>query len=169
LNINPLKALSSVEENERVEVKIQLQFESKRGGAEIRIEISSKDVKNDIIKEIEELSGQKLLSCYQCGKCSAGCPMVEAMDILPNQIIRLLQLGQVDDVKDSKTIWICASCLTCEARCPKGVDLSKIMEAVRVLLLRKGVDFIEVSKLSDDELEEAPQQLLVCGSRKFTR
>jgi heterodisulfide reductase subunit C len=169
LNINPLKALPSVEENARVEVKIQLQFESKRGGAEIRIEISSKDVKNDIIKEIEELSGQKLLSCYQCGKCSAGCPMVEAMDILPNQIIRLLQLGQVDDVKDSKTIWICASCLTCEARCPKGVDLSKIMEAVRVLLLRKGVDFIEVSKLSDDELEEAPQQLLVCGSRKFTR
>lgn len=95
--------------------------------------------------------------------------MVEAMDILPNQIIRLLQLGQVEDVKDSKTIWICASCFTCEARCPKGVDLSKIMEAVRVLLLRKGVDFIEVSKLSDDELEEAPQQLLVCSSRKFTR
>jgi heterodisulfide reductase subunit C len=150
-------------------VKIQLQFESKRGGAEIRIEISSEDIKNELIKEIEKLSGQKLLSCYQCGKCSAGCPMVEAMDILPNQIIRLLQLGQVDDVKDSKTIWICASCFTCEARCPKGVDLSKIMEAVRVLLLRKGVDFIEVSKLSGDELEDAPQQLLVCSSRKFTR
>jgi heterodisulfide reductase subunit C len=150
-------------------VKIQVQFESNRGGAEIRIEISSKDIKTELIKEIETLSGQKLLSCYQCGKCSAGCPMVEAMDILPNQIIRLLQLGQVEDVKDSKTIWICASCFTCEARCPKGVDLSKIMEAVRVLLLRKGVDFIEVSKLSDDELEEVPQQLLVCSSRKFTR
>ncbi len=150
-------------------MKIQVPFESKRGGAEIRIELSIKDIKNEIIKEIEELSGQKLLSCYQCGKCSAGCPMVEAMDILPNQIIRLLQLGQIEDVKDSKTIWICASCFTCEARCPKGVDLSKIMEAVRVLLLRKGVDFIEVTKLSDDELEEAPQQLLVCSSRKFTQ
>jgi heterodisulfide reductase subunit C len=135
----------------------------------IRAKLSQEDVKSDIIKEIEELSGQKLLKCYQCGKCSAGCPMVEAMDILPNQVIRLLQLGQIEDVEDSKTIWICASCFTCEARCPKGVDLSKIMEAVRVLLLRKGVDFIEVSKLSEDELDEAPQQLLVCSSRKFTR
>ena len=150
-------------------MKIHVQFESNSGGTEIRIEISSADIKNEIIKDIEKLSGQKLLSCYQCGKCSAGCPMVEAMDILPNQIIRLLQLGQIEDVKDSKTIWICASCFTCEARCPKGVDLSKIMEAVRVLLLRKGVDFIEVSKLSEVELEEAPQQLLVSSSRKFTR
>jgi heterodisulfide reductase subunit C len=135
----------------------------------IRANLSKDDVKSEFIKEVEELSGQKLLSCYQCGKCSAGCPMVEAMDILPNQVIRLLQLGQTEDVKSSKTIWICASCFTCEARCPKGVDLSKIMEAVRVLLLRKGVDFIEISKLSDEELEDAPQQLLVCSSRKFTR
>jgi heterodisulfide reductase subunit C len=135
----------------------------------IRANLSKDDVKNEFIREVEELSGQKLLSCYQCGKCSAGCPMVEAMDILPNQVIRLLQLGQTEDVKNSKTIWICASCFTCEARCPKGVDLSKIMEAVRVLLLRKGVDFIEISKLSDEELEDAPQQLLVCSSRKFTR
>lgn len=94
--------------------------------------------------------------------------MVDAMDLLPNQIIRLLQLGQEDEILKSKTIWICASCFTCEARCPKGVDLSKLMEALRVVLLRKGKDFIEVSKLSEKELEEAPQQLLVCSSRKYT-
>lgn len=135
----------------------------------ITIKLSKEEINSDIIKEIQELSGQKLLKCYQCGKCSAGCPMVEAMDLLPNQIIRLLQLGQIEDVKESKTIWICASCFTCEARCPKGVDLSRIMEAVRVLLLRKGGDFLEMSKLSDEELEKAPQQLLVCSSRKFTR
>jgi heterodisulfide reductase subunit C len=134
----------------------------------IRIKVSADDVKSDFIKETEELSGQKVLKCYQCGKCSAGCPMLEAMDIPPNQIIRLLQLGQEEEVLKSKTIWICASCFTCEARCPKGVDLSKLMEALRVLLLRKGRDFIEVSKLSDEELEDAPQQLLVCSSRKFT-
>lgn len=132
------------------------------------MKISSEDVKNDFIKEIEELSGQKVLKCYQCGKCSSGCPMVDAMDLLPNQIIRLLQLGQEDEILKSKTIWICASCFTCEARCPKGVDLSKLMEALRVVLLRKGKDFIEVSKLSEKELEEAPQQLLVCSSRKYT-
>jgi heterodisulfide reductase subunit C len=132
------------------------------------LKISAEDVKNDFIKEIEELSGQKVLKCYQCGKCSAGCPMVDAMDLLPNQIIRLLQLGQKDEILKSKTIWICASCFTCEARCPKGIDLSKLMEALRVVLLRKGKDFIEVSKLSEEELEEAPQQLLVCSSRKYT-
>lgn len=93
---------------------------------------------------------------------------MEAMDLLPNQIIRLLQLGMEEEVLNSKSIWICASCFTCQARCPKGVDLSKIMEALRILLLRKGKDFIEVSKLSDEDLEEAPQQLLVCSSRKFT-
>lgn len=132
------------------------------------MKLSKETLKNDTIKEIEELSGQNLLACYQCGKCSAGCPMVEVMDILPNQIIRLLQLGCDEEVLESKTVWICASCFTCEARCPKGVDLSKIMEAIRVLLQRKGVDFIEVSKLSEEELENAPQQLLVCGSRKFS-
>lgn len=139
-----------------------------KGGERIRLKLSAEDVKSDFIREIEELSGQKILKCYQCGKCSAGCPLVDAMDTLPNQIIRLLQLGLEEEVLNSKTIWICASCFTCEARCPKGVDLSKIMEALRILLLRKGKDFIEVSNLSDEELEEAPQQLLVCGSRKFT-
>lgn len=138
------------------------------GGNKIRLKISAKDVKSDFIKEVEELSGQKVLKCYQCGKCSSGCPMIEAMDLLPNQIIRLLQLGQKEEVLKSKTIWICASCFTCEARCPKGIDLSKLMEALRVLLLRKGKDFIEVSKLSEEELDEAPQQLLVCSSRKYT-
>ncbi|UCG71174.1 MAG: 4Fe-4S dicluster domain-containing protein [Thermoplasmata archaeon] len=134
----------------------------------MRLKISAEDVKSDFISEVEELSQQKVLKCYQCGKCSAGCPMVDAMDILPNQIIRLLQLGQEEEVLKSKTIWICASCFTCDARCPKGVDLSKLMEALRVLLLRKGKDNIDVSKLTEEELAEAPQQLLVCSSRKNT-
>ncbi len=132
------------------------------------MKLSAEDVKSDFIKDLEELSGQKVLSCYQCGKCSAGCPMADAMDLLPNQIIRLVQLGQEEEVLNSKTIWICASCFTCEARCPKGIDLSKLMEALRVLLLRSGKDFIAVSKLSQEELDEAPQQLLVSCSRKFT-
>jgi heterodisulfide reductase subunit C len=134
----------------------------------IRVKISKEDVQSDFIKEVEELSGQKVLKCYQCGKCSSGCPMAEAMDLSPNQIIRLLQLGQEEELLNCKSIWICASCFTCEARCPKGVDLSKLMEALRILLLRKGIDFIEISKLSDEEITEAPQQLLVCGSRKYT-
>lgn len=139
-----------------------------KGGATIRLKLSADDVKSDFIADLEELSGEKVLSCYQCGKCSAGCPMADAMDLLPNQIIRLVQLGQKEEVLNSTTIWICASCFTCEARCPKGIDLAKLMEALRVLLLRSGKDFIEVSKLSQEELDSAPQQLLVSSVRKFT-
>jgi heterodisulfide reductase subunit C len=94
----------------------------------MRIELNLKKLRSDFVKKIEELSGQSLMSCYQCGKCSAGCPMVSAMDILPNQAIRLAQLGLQKDVLESKAIWLCASCVTCGARCPRGVDLSRIME-----------------------------------------
>lgn len=133
----------------------------------MRIKISAEVVHNEFVKKVEELSGQNILSCYQCGECSAGCPIVSAMDLLPNQVIRLVQLGQ-EEVLKSKTIWLCASCYTCFARCPKGVDLSKIMEALRTIILRKGEDFIELSKLSPELLAQGPQQLFVSTARKFT-
>ena len=133
---------------------------------DIRISLSRNDTQNPIIQKIEDLSGQKVLSCYQCGKCSAGCPMVSKMDLLPNQIIRLIQLGQIIDVINSKSIWLCASCFTCTARCPKGVDLAKVMEALRLLLLRKSTNYVEPSEL--DINEDLPQIALVSNFRKNT-
>ena len=133
---------------------------------EIRINLSRNHTQNAIIKKIEDISGQNVLACYQCGKCSAGCPMVSLMDLLPNQIIRLIQLGQIDDVLNSKTIWLCATCFTCSARCPKGVDLAKIMEALRLLLLRKSTNYVEPSELDIDE--NLPQIALVSNLRKMT-
>jgi len=134
--------------------------------APMRISLSRNKIQNSIIKKIEDISGQKVLSCYQCGKCSAGCPMVTLMDLLPNQIIRLVQLGQIKDVTDSKTIWLCASCFSCTARCPKGVDLAKVMEALRLLILRKSTNYIEPSELDIDE--NLPQIALVSNLRKKT-
>jgi heterodisulfide reductase subunit C len=136
--------------------------------ADSRINLSRNDTQNALIEKIEDISGQNVLACNQCGKCSAGCPLVASMDLLPNQIIRLVQLGQISEVLDSKTIWLCASCFTCDTRCPKGVDLSKIMEALRVLVLRSGKSHIDLSDQETDLPEDAPQQLLVIGSRKFT-
>ena len=133
---------------------------------EKRISLSRNDIQNAIIQKIEDISGQKVLACYQCGKCSAGCPMVSKMDLLPNQIIRLIQLGQINDVINSKTIWLCASCFTCTARCPKGVDLAKLMEALRLLLLRKSTNYVEPSEI--DIKEELPQIALVSNFRKNT-
>jgi heterodisulfide reductase subunit C len=119
------------------------------------------------VQKIEELSGENIHACYQCGKCSAGCPFVEGMDKLPNQVIRLIQLGD-EDVLNCNAIWLCSSCFTCATRCPKGVDLSKVMEALRTILLRTGFDKVKITHIDPDKIDDVPQQLLVCGFRKLT-
>ena len=134
----------------------------------MRVELSSKKLHSDFVTKVMEISGQDLLSCYQCGKCSAGCPMSFAMDLLPNQIIRLAQLGMEEEIYKSKTIWLCASCITCGVRCPRGVDLSRVIEALRLLTLRKNIDTVEPSQMSKETIAELPQIALVSGFRKFT-
>jgi heterodisulfide reductase subunit C len=134
----------------------------------MRVELSSKKLRSNFVKKVAELSGQNLNLCYQCGKCSAGCPMGFAMDILPNQVIRLIQLGLEEDLTTSKTVWLCASCLTCTARCPRGVDLSRVMEAVRLLTLRKNKNYVEPSKMSRDTIADLPQIAMVSAFRKLT-
>ena len=134
----------------------------------MRVELSSKKIHSDFVKKVEEISGETLPSCYQCGKCSAGCPMSSAMDLMPNQIIRLVQLGLEDDIANSKTIWLCASCLTCAVRCPRGVDLAKIMEALRLLTLRKNIDRVNISEIPRETVAELPQLALVGSFRKLT-
>ncbi len=80
---------------------------------------------------IEQLSGTSLRDCYQCGKCSAGCPMADSMDVLPNRLVRWLKLGQSEKAIRAEAIWKCVSCMTCAARCPKSVDCAAVMDALR--------------------------------------
>ncbi|MBN2092468.1 4Fe-4S dicluster domain-containing protein [candidate division KSB1 bacterium] len=132
------------------------------------IKLSRESVQSDFVKKVAEISGQNLLACYQCGKCSAGCPSVAEMDILPNQIIRLVQLGLEEQIRNFKTIWLCAACNTCAVRCPRGVDLAKIMEAIRQIVLRQNENYVEPSQLSPDLLEELPPIAITSNFRKFT-
>lgn len=126
-----------------------------------------KEAQSKFVKKVEEISGENIMKCYQCGKCSAGCPIADQMDLLPNQAIREVQMGDTS-VLDSKTIWLCASCFTCAVRCPQGIDLAKVMEALRLLSLRKNIDHIDLSKIPKEELEILPQIALVGSFRKMT-
>src|SRR3989338_10007435 len=72
--------------------------DSERVPMNTTLRINSAHVGSSFVAQIEKISGQKLLACYQCGKCSAGCPMASHMDVLPNQIIRLAQLGMKEQL-----------------------------------------------------------------------
>lgn len=91
-----------------------------------------------LMSRIEKEAGTSINLCYQCGKCSAGCPAAFAMDYPPRQIIRLLQLGLIDMALKAKSVWICASCETCSSRCPRGVDIASLMDTMRREALRQG-------------------------------
>ena len=132
------------------------------------IKLSAEQINNDYVKKLIEISGQNIKSCYQCGNCSAGCPAVDFMDIPPHHIIRLAQLGLVDGIFKSNTIWVCASCITCTVRCPRGVDLSKIMEASRQIVLRSNFNYVDINKLHKSVLKDLPQLALIGNFRKFT-
>ena len=134
----------------------------------MRIRISRNNVRNSFVQKLEELSGQNLLSCYQCGKCSAGCPVVSDMDILPSQIIRYAQMGLAEELFQSKAIWICASCFTCNTRCPKGINIAEVIEAIRQILLRKGEDRLKIQEVSEDEIGEIPPIAIISSMRKLS-
>lgn len=89
-------------------------------------------------EKVIELSNEDIALCYQCGLCSASCPMTSEMDILLSTLIRFAQLGRME-VLESKDIWLCLSCFTCRVRCPRGINLTKLMETLRQIRLKEGV------------------------------
>ena len=132
------------------------------------VKISPKTVKKDFIEKLEKLSGQNVQQCFQCGTCTASCPMLDNMDTHPRKIMRMAQLGLEDKLEDIKTCWICASCHTCNVVCPRGVDLPRVMEALRLMTLRKNQNYIEPSELPAETIKECPQIAMVAGFRKLT-
>ncbi|MEO0009212.1 MAG: 4Fe-4S dicluster domain-containing protein [candidate division WOR-3 bacterium] len=129
--------------------------------------MSSQD-NSQLVSRIEELSGQRVSECYQCGCCTAGCPVGELMDPPPNRAIRLLQLGRAEELLASEGIWVCASCLVCGTRCPRNVDYAKIAEACRALILRAKRSQVDPDVVNDQDLQDVPQQAFIASFRKFS-
>ena len=121
---------------------------------------------SELLEQIKSLSGQTVSDCYQCGCCTSGCPIGEAMDPPPSKAIRLLQLGKAGELLDSEGIWMCASCLVCGTRCPRAVDYARIAEACRVLVLRSKQSRVDPDTVTALELEEIPQQAFIASFRK---
>jgi len=121
--------------------------------------------KGELVQEVEELCGENLFGCYQCGTCSAGCPFIEDMDLAPDEVIRYVILDK-KEVLNSKTIWLCAACYTCAERCPRDINITKIMEALRQIILRKNIDKTDLVKIPKDERESIPQLAFVSLFRK---
>jgi heterodisulfide reductase subunit C len=95
-------------------------------------------VELDLLREANDLSGQMVELCYHCHKCTAGCPVVEAMDYGPDRILRMVALNQADQLFTSRDIWLCVGCFTCATRCPNDINIAAVMDALRQLAERKG-------------------------------
>jgi heterodisulfide reductase subunit B len=95
-------------------------------------------IKPDLAQQILQDIGQNVFLCYQCVKCTSGCPLAEFFDWQPNQVMRAVQLGQEDISLHSQTPWLCASCQTCTTRCPQGLDITAIMEYLARESVKRG-------------------------------
>jgi heterodisulfide reductase subunit B len=96
------------------------------------------DTAGTLAQIVQREIGENAFLCYQCVKCTSGCPLSDHFDLTPNQVMRALQLGD-ESVLESKTIWLCASCQTCSTRCPQGLDIAGIMDALRIEAKRRGI------------------------------
>lgn len=121
-------------------------------------------------EQILRMSGVNPLKCMRCGKCSGTCPSYDEMEYHPHQFVYMVETGDIETLRNSDSIYKCLSCFACVDRCPRGVEPAKIVEAVRLTVIReKGVSRItpnEIPALLDDE---TPQQLLMSAMRKYNK
>ena len=89
------------------------------------------------LREVERCSGTPVSACYQCHKCSTGCPVGPEMDLSSSQIMRLINLGAAEEVLRSGAIWMCASCEACTTRCPMDIDVAAVMDTLRIMAVQR--------------------------------
>ena len=123
-----------------------------------------------MIDFVKRISGVNPRKCMKCGKCTASCPAFDEMEYHPHQFVDMVENGRIDELMNSKGIYTCLSCFACVERCPRGVEPAKLIEAVRLEVVKQqGMNHLkpdQIPALLDDEM---PQQALVAAFRKFTK
>ena len=116
-----------------------LRYATKKEEIKLEPVMSMEKAETSFLEEAKKRSGEDLSLCYQCLKCTAGCPTAPYMDIRPNNIIRMIQMGMKKEVLESSAIWLCVSCETCGTRCPNKIDIGVLMDALREMAIDEGV------------------------------
>ncbi len=128
------------------------------------------DTGKDQTEQVVRMSGVNPRKCMKCGKCSATCPAFDEMEYHPHQFVSMVERGLVDELMASKSIYRCLSCFACVERCPRNVEPAKLIEAVRLLVIRQqGKNYMKPTDLPALLDEKMPQQALVSAMRKFSK
>ena len=121
-------------------------------------------------EQVLRSSGVNVRKCMRCGKCSATCPSYDEMEYHPHQFVYMVEKGQIDRLMASPSLFKCLSCYACIERCPRGVEPAKLVEAVRLLVIRQqGQNHLKPDAIPALLDEDLPQQAIVTALRKYSK
>ena len=128
------------------------------------------DKKEQVKEQILRSSGVNPLKCMRCGKCSATCPSYDEMEYHPHQFVYMVEKGDIEPLMNSKSLYHCLSCFACVERCPRNVEPAKLVEAVRLAVIRQqGENHLKADSVPDLLDEDLPQQAIVSACRKYSK
>jgi heterodisulfide reductase subunit C len=121
-------------------------------------------------EQVLRMSGVDPLKCMRCGKCSGTCPSYDEMEYHPHEFVYMVEKGQISKLMASDSIYKCLSCMACVERCPRGVEPGKLVEAIRLLAVRRqGANHLKPDDIPALLDEDMPQQAIVTAFRKYTK
>ncbi len=108
--------------------------------AEAKLALKSSDIDLQFKNEVKKIpGGERIMICFQCGTCTADCPIARFSDSYrPRRILRMAQLGLKEKVLSSDQLWLCAACYTCVDHCPQDVEISSVIRALKNIAVREG-------------------------------
>lgn len=117
-----------------------------------------------------DIAGVNPRKCMRCGKCSGACPAYGEMEYHPHQFVQMVERGRIDELMRSKSLYRCLTCLACLERCPRGVEPARLIEAVRLMAIRRqGMNHLKPEAIPPAVDGAAPQQLFVAALRKYSK